>query len=394
MAKLCAGSSHHLADPKLDLPVLIKRMSLPMADFWIIFLENVPIEAEQSMACYFVEWCQIGAGLALAGALGAPEHHRDLLCEYYHRVNQTFLTNVDKIYGSSFSHKFDLSKWDGGDYIYKPQFCTHLAPRILIESVCCENRERAIIRRREKLTAALAARGLALREDSKLCRKYIYQDIQPDLNYVVEVMDEMRFYIKKTRYRNIRNLMVRKEWQAARWDAEAELQRHGQRAKKKALEEYLQSKHLDFAEELQDELLPPSLRHHVEYAAMRQNGKVALKVISSGPKDSASVLQRLAAAAYSERWSRGKIRIVRKLLVDSHVLDVNEGEVMGHPQAEVSRGKKRALELSEDNGMAEAEDEVKEKVAPRRFAKQKKTKKKQKARRWVRSTGEVVGYRY
>jgi hypothetical protein len=45
----------------------------------------------------------------------------------------------------------------------------------------------------------LAARGLALRADSRLCQQYIEQG-QLSLRWVVNVMDEMRFYFAHTNY--------------------------------------------------------------------------------------------------------------------------------------------------------------------------------------------------
>ena len=45
----------------------------------------------------------------------------------------------------------------------------------------------------------LAARGLALRADSRLCQQYI-EEGQLSLRWVVNVMDEMRFYFAHTDY--------------------------------------------------------------------------------------------------------------------------------------------------------------------------------------------------
>ncbi len=53
--------------------------------------------------------------------------------------------------------------------------------------------------RREALEEALGARGLTLRADSHVCRMYIH-GTRDDLDAVVEVMDEMRFYYERTAY--------------------------------------------------------------------------------------------------------------------------------------------------------------------------------------------------
>lgn len=62
--------------------------------------------------------------------------------------------------------------------------------------------------RRGRLEAALAARGLRLRQDSELCRRYVAAgaDGEAGLAAVVEAMDEMRFFYDRTDYARMLSL--------------------------------------------------------------------------------------------------------------------------------------------------------------------------------------------
>lgn len=70
--------------------------------------------------------------------------------------------------------------------------------------------------RRNDLVAALKAKGLALREDSSLCRAYIY-DGRGDLASVVDKMVEMAFLHTKTDYQTILDGLVAYELQQLDW---------------------------------------------------------------------------------------------------------------------------------------------------------------------------------
>lgn len=61
----------------------------------------------------------------------------------------------------------------------------------------------AALRRERELKAALEARGLQLRGDSTLCANYI-MDGDGNVNIIVNIMEEMRFYHKYTRYEYFR----------------------------------------------------------------------------------------------------------------------------------------------------------------------------------------------
>ena len=73
------------------------------------------------------------------------------------------------------------------------------------------------VHRADELTAALKARGLALRQDSWLCNGYI--DGKPQvgsLRDVVEGMAEMHFYFSKTRYAACRQRIAQEHFEDAR----------------------------------------------------------------------------------------------------------------------------------------------------------------------------------
>ena len=64
--------------------------------------------------------------------------------------------------------------------------------------------------RYQELTQALEARGCELRNDSKLCAKYIDGTTTNNLEYVIERMYEMKFLFTHTNYENIRSDIVDK----------------------------------------------------------------------------------------------------------------------------------------------------------------------------------------
>ena len=67
------------------------------------------------------------------------------------------------------------------------------------------------MQRRQELVAALRARGLQLRGDSRLCDSYI-ATCSPALQHVVDTMHEMNWYFKHTAYEALREF----EWEEAK----------------------------------------------------------------------------------------------------------------------------------------------------------------------------------
>lgn len=57
--------------------------------------------------------------------------------------------------------------------------------------------------RKANITAALQEKGLQLLDQSQLCRMYINQGID-DINEIVSVMEQMRWYFKETSYDKLR----------------------------------------------------------------------------------------------------------------------------------------------------------------------------------------------
>jgi hypothetical protein len=61
--------------------------------------------------------------------------------------------------------------------------------------------------RKDQLVAALAERGLQLRSDSHLCDDYIeYDESEYPLDEIVDIMHEMNFYFKHTKYKHFQEI--------------------------------------------------------------------------------------------------------------------------------------------------------------------------------------------
>jgi hypothetical protein len=87
------------------------------------------------------------------------------------------------------------------DYIHKRS-------RLPLQYVVDEEAERQ--QRENELVAALGERGLCLRSDSSLCDQYIEGESYKSLAEIVDIMHEMDFYFKYTRYPLIKDRMY--EW--------------------------------------------------------------------------------------------------------------------------------------------------------------------------------------
>ena len=104
-------------------------------------------------------------------------------------------------------------------------------------------------RRRLMLCRELTNRGLNFREDSKICEAYIdggieeVQEIDPninDLNDIVNIMEEMSFYHKKTNYKSLLGTMISKNRNRDReyYDRE-DISDISYRAKRQALDNFI-----------------------------------------------------------------------------------------------------------------------------------------------------------
>jgi len=92
--------------------------------------------------------------------------------------------------------------------------------------------------RESQLVEALRERGLERRSDSRLCDEYVEGRSEYDLDHIVDIMEEMRFYYRRTRYvhhvKRIKN--EHREW-GERW-------RHdevSEDAKERALDQWLKA---------------------------------------------------------------------------------------------------------------------------------------------------------
>ena len=66
-----------------------------------------------------------------------------------------------------------------------------------------------VLNRYTELNQALAAKGIEMRDDSSLCRQYMFRDRHAKtLNTTVEIMENMKFLYEKTDYANINRNMI------------------------------------------------------------------------------------------------------------------------------------------------------------------------------------------
>ncbi len=133
---------------------------------------------------------------------------------------------------------------------------THpIAIEFILDGDDAVERVAARVQRDQALRVALAERGLALREDSRLCYAYVHRG-WGSIPEIVDTMDEMRFYHTHTSYAVYRQEIYRKHRHLGTREI-------SERAKAKAWRSLLKHRRREWLLEH----LPPSLRQKLENGA-------------------------------------------------------------------------------------------------------------------------------
>lgn len=114
------------------------------------------------------------------------------------------------------------------------------------------------LRRKVSLIEALRQRGLDFREDSRLCREYIQGTTLCSLEDIVDIMHEMAFYFKHTRYQLFHDQKWRYEKEVYGWVDASAKDEISAVAKRKAWRDFVKRNGKDAILEMPD--LPPTLR--------------------------------------------------------------------------------------------------------------------------------------
>jgi hypothetical protein len=124
------------------------------------------------------------------------------------------------------------------------------------------------IQRKNLLINKLNENGCELRSDSKLCNKYIEYGTN-DLDYVVTIMIEMKFYFNHTKYGSFFKICKDKEYNNFGYYDSSEI---SQIAKEKALENWCSN--IKYCEAIKCKYLPNSLYKNVHLIIGKKYSKI------------------------------------------------------------------------------------------------------------------------